>query len=65
MAYAEFRYVNIWDELSRRFYGANRELLKRVALKAAYGGETDPWLDHMVIAEVERMEEEGLVHGLR
>jgi hypothetical protein len=61
----EYRFVNIWDELSRRFYGANREFLKRTALKAFYGGTTDPWLDHMVTDEVKRMEEEGLVHGIR
>jgi hypothetical protein len=65
MATVEYRYVNMWDELSKRFYGANRDFLKRVTLKAAYGGVTDPWLDALVMAEVVKMEEEGLVHGIR
>lgn len=52
MAYDKLPTVNIWDELSRRFYGANRDYLKRVAMLSAYSGETDPWLDHMVGVEL-------------
>jgi hypothetical protein len=50
---------NIWDELSRRFYGANREYLKRVALKLCYSGSEDPWLDHMVRAELQDLLKKG------
>lgn len=46
------RQPNIWDELSRRFYGADREYLKRVAYKLCYGGREDPWLDYMVRKEL-------------
>lgn len=45
--------INIWDELSRRFYGCDRKYLKRVALKLFYGASEDPWLDHMVRAELD------------
>lgn len=50
--------TNVWDELSRRFYGADRNFLKRAMLKAVYGGETDPWLDHMLRQELHNIEEE-------
>lgn len=53
------RQPNIWDELSRRFYGANREYLKRVALMLCYGGSVDPWLDHMVRMELADLLQKG------
>lgn len=57
---------NVWDELSRRFYGANRNFLKRTVLMATYGGETDPWLDRLLRQELNQMmSEEGMTHGLR
>jgi hypothetical protein len=56
---------NVWDELSRRFYGADREYLKRVVLTQCYGGETDPWLDYLVRAELHQLEEEGMFNGVR
>jgi hypothetical protein len=60
MAYAEKSTVNIWDELSRRCFGFNRELLKRYAYIAAYSGKNDPWLDHIIKTELEQ-----ITHGIR
>lgn len=57
---------NVWDELSRRFYGLNRNFLKRATLEMIYGGETDPWLDHLIATELDTMmKEEGMAHGIR
>lgn len=56
---------NIFDELSKRFYGADRNFLKRAVLMAVYGGETDPWLDHMLRAELAKIEEELDDYGIR
>lgn len=55
---------NVWDELSRRFYGANREYLKAVVYRQIYSGTTDPWLDYMVRAELNQMMEEGWFYGV-
>jgi hypothetical protein len=57
---------NVWDELSKRFYGTDRTFLKRVVLMSLYGGETDPWLDRMVRAELNTMmQEQGMDYGVR
>ena len=44
---------NFWDELSRRCFGFNRELIKRYVYIRAYGGVNDPWIDHIIAREME------------
>jgi hypothetical protein len=52
--------VNIWDELSRRCFGFNRDLLKRYTYMVAYSGSVDPWIEHIIKTEMEQV-----TNGLR
>lgn len=45
-------YPNVWDELSRRCYGFNRQLLKQYAYMLAYSGDCDPWIAYIIKTEL-------------
>lgn len=58
---------NVYDELPRRLYGFNRDLIKRAIIMRCYSAEDlDPWLVHVIRTELNAMMlEEGMKYGLR
>jgi hypothetical protein len=53
---------NLYDELSRRCFGFNRDIIKRVVMLHCYGAfDMDPWLIHIIKTELRALKLEYLV----
>jgi hypothetical protein len=44
--------TDLYTELSRRCFGLSRDFVKRCVMSYAYGGQTDPWVDHIIKGEL-------------
>lgn len=53
---------NLYDELSRRCFGFNRDIIKRTIMLHCYGSfDLDPWVVHIIKTELRALKLQYLV----
>lgn len=49
---------NLYDQLSARMFGFNRDLIKRELYFMSYSGPCDPWLANIILTELSAIRRE-------